>query len=88
MRLIYKYRLPICDYPVITLPKGAQILSVGEQNGGLHVWALMDDEEKDFIYKKFRIFGTGNPVVSLVDLKFINTIISRTGFVWHVFEEV
>lgn len=79
---IYKYPLRVDDVVVVTMRKGAQLLSIQEQEDGLYIWALVDPQadERDFV---FRIFGTGQPVGGCG--KYLATV-QVQGFVWHVFE--
>ena len=87
MRKVFKYDLPIDDYIEISLPKGAQILSVGEQRHSAQIWALVDPEELLEI-RRFRLAGTGHPITEPVEtLKHIGTFQAVNNiFVWHVFE--
>jgi len=83
MTTIYKYPLEVTDVQSLELPKGYEILSVGEQGGGLVMWAEVDPEQP--LYQaRIRIVGTGQPI-SPVDRQFIGTV--QIGMMaWHVFE--
>ena len=88
MKTIYKYTLDIDDTQVISLPHDATLLSVGEQNGHLQLWAELDPTAA-VINRRIRIFGTGHPVDEDIELRFIGTVITMDGrLVWHVFEEL
>jgi hypothetical protein len=85
MKRIHKYRLNITDVQTLHLSKGAQILSVQEQSGGLCLWVLVD-LDKDLEPREIHIIRTGHPVPD-VPLTFICT--AQLGwFVWHIFEAV
>lgn len=89
MNTIYKYLLPITDLQGVDLPKGAKILHVGEQEGGISLWAQVDTEaEKE--NRVFKIVGTGHPIAAgdrPQGLTFIGTVIQRSApLVWHIFE--
>lgn len=87
MKTIYKYKInPFKDeHP---LPSGAQILSVGEQNGQIHLWALVDTENKEEDYY-FEVIGTGWEIEPPKggQRKFIGTVFIG-DYVWHVFQRV
>lgn len=88
MKTIYKYPLPIGDSVSITMCEPAEILSIQVQHGVPFVWALIDDEGPP-VKRKFRIAGTGHPLVSLGEFKFrfIDTIQLEGGsLVFHVFQ--
>lgn len=95
MNTIHKFPLEITDQQVVTMPKGAQILTVQVQNEMVCLWAVMDTvaapEER-----KIEVFGTGNPIPKVNEWpqagqgrKFIGTFQFLGGkFVGHVFERV
>ena len=82
MKTIYKYQLTLSDSP-ITMPKGAEILTVKLQNDTPTLWALIDTyvglEESRLIV----IRGTGQAIED--NAKYITTYMDGP-FVWHVFE--
>ena len=72
----------------VEMPYGSQILSVGEQNRTLCMWALVDTNSTR-ITRKFRVYSTGSEIdrIELQHLKFIETVTDDTElFEWHVFE--
>lgn len=85
MKVVYKYTIqPIA---AITLPVGAEILSVGVQENEVRMWAKVDPdaptEERTFMG-----FGTGHEIPDGLDLEFIGTAIWPTGtLVFHIFEQ-
>tara|TARA_R110000796_G_scaffold221735_1_gene337911 strand:- start:81 stop:344 length:264 start_codon:yes stop_codon:yes gene_type:complete len=82
MKTIYKYQLTLSDSP-ITMPKGAEILTVKLQNDTPTLWALIDTyvglEESRLIV----IRGTGHHIED--NAKYIATYVDGP-FVWHIFE--
>ena len=96
MRIVYKYPLKVEDYQVVTMPKGAQILTVQTQREEPCIWALVDTEndpeERYFRIAEekryFRIAGTGHPI-RLKDklLRYVGTFQLIGGdLIFHVFE--
>jgi|694.fasta_scaffold105227_8 hypothetical protein len=85
---IWKYPLAITDIQAIDIPVGSRLLSVGNQNGTLCLWAIVPTQnaKED---RCIEIIGTGNPVPEAIGLtrRFIGTVIMNP-FVWHVFERV
>ncbi len=87
MKKIWKYTLAVSDHPVITMQKGAIILSVDVQHGaGVQVWALVDPEAPTEL-RRFRVAGTGHPLEEDIELlRFIGTVQMMGGqLVWHIF---
>lgn len=80
---IYKYVLNIVGWQPVSMPIGARVLSVGNQNGHLCMWAMVDPS-KETELRGFFIIGTGNRITR--DLgQFVGTV-QIDQFVWHVFE--
>lgn len=85
MTTIWKYELEPADRQQVLMPKGAAILCVQKQSGGLCLWAMVDSQEKTEP-REIALFGTGNPIdVHPERLKYIGTA-QQGPFVWHVFE--
>ena len=85
---IWKYEFEIADEVKISMPLGAEILSVGTQRRGfICVWALLDPNAST-ITRLFRVFGTGHPF-DVVMYKFWGTVTEDYNGVpaaWHIFE--
>lgn len=81
---IYKYPLPSFDC-IIEMPRNAEIKYVGNQNGNIVLWAMIN--ELDEISKRcFKVFPTG---ANIDTGNYIGTVLQVGGaFVWHVFEIV
>ncbi len=82
---IYKYPLVVIDEQVVSMPIGAEILSVADQRGTLCLWVSCDPENS-VVSRHIRIIGTGHDF-EYGDLKIIGTVPMSNGFVWHVFED-
>ena len=85
---IFKYSLLITDMQAIDMPKGAELLSVANQDGCLCLWAKVDADKQPET-RFVEIIGTGNPIPQDmgVDRSFIGTVL-MAPFVWHVFERL
>lgn len=86
MKTIYKYNVPVTDHPVVVLPRGAKILTVGAQQNYIYVWALVDSTKKPEVTRQFRLVGTGHPIEK-DNLRFIGTVFVAC-LVYHLFEVV
>jgi len=84
MKTVYKYPLLLHTHGLM-LPKGAQVLSVIEQYGGVVLYALVEDTETRTEPLSYQVCGTGHSVI--VDgYEFINTVSLQGGtFILHVF---
>lgn len=84
-KAIFKYPLAISDNQTLELPVGFTGLSVGEQNGQLVMWALIDKDQTRVETVNIRIYGTGHPIeIDTDQYKFLGTV-PMGPFVWHVF---
>jgi hypothetical protein len=90
MKSIWKYQIEIIDEQTITIPKGATILSVQNQDNTTCIWALIDSNNEK-IKRSVAVVGTGNPfLLNDSNYDYIGTIQSNRNyfnFVWHVFIE-
>lgn len=86
MRSVYKYPIRFDDTLTLSLPVGAQFLSVQTQQGGLCLWALVDTRP-DVPKRDYTLHcrGTGHPVGEDVG-RYINTIQVQNGaLIFHFF---
>ena len=85
MKEIWKYTLPLTDYPVVSMQKGARVLSVGVQHGEVQVWALVDPEAPTEL-RRFMKIGTGQCMTEtcVERIRFIGTV-QMGDLVWHIF---
>jgi hypothetical protein len=88
MKAIYKYKLEIKDKQTIEMPPVDFILHLGEQDGELYIWVMVDLEIPKLIPMEFKILGTGQPTKDpdLGLLSYIGSVQMKSGLVWHVFE--
>lgn len=88
MKTIFKYTISTLeDHVVIPMPKGAEILYLGTDQGVLCIWARVDTEEQRED-RHFRIAGTGHSLEPNVG-KYLGTFfLAGAAFVFHVFEIV
>lgn len=84
MKKIYKYDITLCEYQLIEMPIGAEILSIGLQNDSIKLWAMVEPEQYKLQIRHILIVGTGQGISN--DAKqFIGTV-QQGAFVWHLFE--
>ena len=82
MKVIYKYELA----RTITLPINSQVLKVGMQNGGMYIWVLVDENEKQTYYANFEIIGTGHSFeFDYLTHTYIDSLFDGP-FVWHIWQ--
>ena len=85
MKYIYKYRLELKDgVQDLGLPSGAKVLHVDQQAGIPTLWAMVEPTASE-VSRRFRVIGTGWPVVKSDSLQHIGTWLCGE-YVWHVFE--
>lgn len=86
MKAIFKYELEpdedgFCE---VSLPREARLLSVGEQQNHLMIWAMVTKFNPHCI-RALKIVGTGHECGMVEDSPFIGTV--KIGpFVWHIFD--
>jgi hypothetical protein len=88
MKKIYRYQLKFKDRQTITVPHGADIISVDQKDGKLCVWAIVNPERGVCHDVEVLIIGTGNPMPDIFGFRFLGTCVMRgvqEGLVWHVF---
>ena len=93
---IWKFPFEITDTQVISMPEGANILTVQVQNGEPCIWAIVNESAK-LISRKIRVAGTGHTLpqmeVNQTSLSaglrvYIGTIQMNGGaLIFHVFDE-
>jgi len=82
MDTVYKYKVsPTSEF--VSLPKGAEVLTFGDQKGEIYLWARVDPDA-EIETRRFTVVGTGHDMES-GSLEYINTIFVA-GFVFHAFE--
>lgn len=85
---VYRYRLPITDRPVVDMPDGATVLSLGpprdDDSDELDLWAMVDPSQP-LRPCPFIVVGTGHVVPDDAGA-FVDTVATHGGqLIWHVF---
>lgn len=81
--MIYKYPLELESAPqAVSMPVGAEILHVANQDGHPTIWARVDIDAPN-VTRHFYVFGTGR---NCPERGYVGTT-HADGFVWHIFEE-
>jgi len=83
--VIWKWTLTIDDKQILTIPKGAQFLTVQTQNGSPQIWALCD-ETAPKVMRSIAIYGTGHPIPKNPGQYIATFQLVNLGLVFHVFE--
>lgn len=83
---VYKYPLPIGDWVSVTMPEGAEPLSVQVQHGTLWLWARVSIDRPPVVHH-FRMAGTGHDLGSNVGRHIDTFQLDGGAFVGHVFAE-
>jgi hypothetical protein len=88
-RTIWKFTLPIEDTVDVKMPDFSKILSCGEQEGELVIWAEVIPT-RDIVSRRIYIRGTGHPLTG-EEGRFIGTVQFgspqyRETYVWHLFD--
>lgn len=89
MKTIWKFELKMSSSERVQMPKGAEILCVQTQYGKPCLWALVNPEEKEKVFRIIETCGTGHDIHELrFDFrKYIGTYQLHDGkLVFHVFE--
>jgi hypothetical protein len=89
MMTIHKFQIFISGEVLVEMPAGSRLLCVGEQDGKLCIWALVNTKLR-IVQHKFRIYGTGEEIDTAIfeneDSRYIGTVQMKNGLVWHVFD--
>jgi hypothetical protein len=95
-RAVWKFKVPMGEVhgygSTVSMPAGAEIVSIGTQAADLWVWAIVDTEAPR-TERRLGYFATGTP---LPDWDYVGTVhvldpdrpALGSWLVWHVFEEV
>lgn len=83
---IFKFPLPVADEYTIRIHAGAQILSVGQQDNNMYLWALVNTVNP-YVDYGIAIRGTGHSANTLDNrVKFLGSVHLYSGqVVFHVF---
>ena len=87
MTTIWKYKLETTDEQIIIMPEGSEILTLQVQDDDPYIWVFVPITENVTEKRYFKIYGTGNPIISNSPHKYIGTYQLRGGLlVFHVYE--
>lgn len=81
---VWKFQLPKVGENRVDMPRGAEVLSAGQQDGDLFIWAMVDGDQPT----ETRIIDaawTGNNLVPCINRRFIGSVQIRS-LMFHVFE--
>ena len=84
----YKYHIKVQSTNVVTMPKGAQILTCQEQGNKLTLWAIVDPNEAQMQERIISVYGTGHPTERDLQVSDWIATVQIEFLVWHVFEHV
>ena len=82
---VFKYAVRETDFQTVNLPVGSKILKIGNQNGSMQLWAMVNSREPNKLPLELAIVGTGNVTeISFENYVHYDTIILG-AFVWHIY---
>lgn len=88
-KVIYKYQMPIQESFTMTLPEGAQILRVADQEGMFWMWAVVDtrlpDEVRQFVAVKC---GANVPDDKVLNYIGMCAIFVQQELALYIFEDI
>lgn len=85
MKTIWKFEIPAGDEFSLSMPVGAEILSVATQGRMPCLWALVDPEGPK-VPHHFKLRGTGHPCDDVNPDEFVGTFMVQDGaLVFHLF---
>ena len=87
-RRVFKYSCDLDDKFTLSLPVGAEILTVQAQHGMPILWALVDPKQP-LEERYFRLAGTGHPIMYDMgsEYNYIGTFQLHGGsLIFHLFE--
>ncbi len=85
-RSIYRYKIDIANTQTLTLPKGAEILSVINHFGDVCIYAIVDTETTEREEYALQCYSTGYTIRHDDSYKFLGTVVMLDGnFIYHVF---
>lgn len=86
---IWKFEIPTNGR--VNVPKGAEVLSVGEQDNKIYVWVVCNPIEKETMELEFEVFGTGHDIPTHLrpeEHRFLGTVyFKKEPLVFHVFQK-
>lgn len=83
MKTIWKFQL-LKEINMIPVYEGAKVIHVGEQNGVICIWMLLDPHPSlNMETRCFRLLGTGWSISD--ESTYLGTV-QLKPWVWHIFE--
>jgi hypothetical protein len=85
MKEIWKFSIITRDRQLVSMPKGAEIVSTQVQNGIICLWAFVDpnaEQEPTYI----EVVGTGWQIPSHLSRENYIATVQDGQLVWHVFK--
>ena len=89
-KTIFKYQMPVSEKFEMNLPKGAEIIRMKGENGGLWLWAVVDTEADDETrqFYAFKCGGSGmRPERNLI-YRGCAAIYIQAELMLYIFEEL
>ena len=90
-KTIWKFEVKVDNKQTLSLPKGAEILTIQTQGNNPFLWVLVNALEEETEERVFETFGTGHDVYCDmgIERKYIGTYqMMGGGLVFHVFERI
>jgi hypothetical protein len=86
-KTIHKYPISISDF-TLSMPRGAEILTLQVQRGVPYIWALVDRYTYEYEPRQFGVVGTGQLMEGHTSsLGYVGTWQELCGdLVWHLWE--
>lgn len=86
MKTVHKFDL-WSDDNTVTLPAGAELLTVQMQHDSPRLWALVDTDVTEQERRIIRFYGTGHFINPALELRYLATVQMEGGaLVFHAFE--
>ena len=87
---VFKYEIPEPDYKnsrsyIREMPSNAKVLSVGMQSDTMVCWALVNTRTT-VMGKMLIVANTGERIHLNPNSRFVGTVTSDFGIVWHIWE--
>ena len=83
MTTIWKFPLRLEDKQTVRIPQDAVVLSVQDQFGGMVLWAMVNDTNKQ-VDRAIYIFDTGEELAPDLDATYVGTV-QQGRYVAHIF---
>lgn len=84
---IWSYTLTVDDATLLVVPEGARVLSVGQEQGNIRMWMLVDKDQPVKVDRTFLAVGTGFELPVNRRTDYLGTVPGLTdGLVCHIFE--